>query len=103
MSNEKHKRLNIIDLKNNHPVKFGIFMMALKNLEESCDWYRICGIHGDTFRPNDIKVLCPTDPDIVTAICKTDEPFYCKHKVYSFIAWHTPYIYQFELLLNKYK
>lgn len=37
MSNEKHKRLNIIDLKNNHPVKFGIFMMALKNLEESCD------------------------------------------------------------------
>ena len=102
MSTEKHKRLNIIKLKNDYPEKFGIFMMALKNLEESCDWYRICGIHGDTFRPDDKKVLCPTDPDIVTAIGKTDEPFYCKHKVYSFIAWHTPYVYQFELLLNKY-
>lgn len=102
MNNEKYKRLNIIDLKNNHPEKFGRFVMALKNLEESDDWYRICGIHGDTFRPNDKKVLCPTDPEIVTAIGKTGEPFYCKHSVYSFIAWHTPYIYQFELLLNRY-
>lgn len=98
----KYKRINIIDLKNNHASKFGRFMMALKNLENSNDWYRICGIHGNNFKPNDKKVLCPTDPEIVAAICKTGEPFYCKHQVYSFIAWHTPYLYQFELLLNKY-
>ena len=29
---------------------------ALKNLEESDDWYRICGIHGNTFKPNDPEV-----------------------------------------------
>ncbi len=86
---DKYKRLNIIDLKNNHPTQFGNFMMALKNLEDSDDWYRICGIHGNLFKPNDKKVLCPTDPDVVTAISKTGELFYCKHKVSSFIAWHT--------------
>jgi hypothetical protein len=102
MLSTKYKRHNVIDLKLNYPEKFGRFIMALKHLEESDDWYRICGIHGDTFKPNDKKVLCPTDPEIVTAIGKTGEPFYCKHSVYSFIAWHTPYIYQFELLLNKY-
>lgn len=100
--NCKQKRLNIIDLKNNYPEKFGRFVMALKNLEESDDWYRICGIHGNTFKPNDPGVLCPTDPNIVAVISDTGEPVYCKHSVYPFIAWHTPYIYQFELLLNKY-
>ena len=98
----KHKRLNIIDLKNNYPERFGRFVMALKNLENSDDWYRICGIHGNTFKPNDPYVLCPTDVDTVTKLGETGEPFYCKHSVYSFIAWHTPYVYQFELLLNKY-
>jgi len=96
------QRLNIIDLKNKYPEKFGRFVMALKNLEESDDWYRICGIHGNTFKPNDPGVLCPTDTATVTKIAETGEPFYCKHSVYSFIAWHTPYVYQFELLLNKY-
>jgi len=100
--NYKHKRLNIIDLKNNYPERFGRFVMALKNLEDSGDWYRICGIHGNTFKPNDPCVLCPTDVDTVTELGETGEPFYCKHSVYSFIAWHTPYVYQFELLLNKY-
>jgi len=100
----KSKRCNILELKEKpeKSEKFGIFVMALKNLEESDDWYRICGIHGDTFKPNDPEVLCPTDQKIVAAISQTGEPFYCKHSVYSFIAWHTPYVYQFELLLNKY-
>jgi hypothetical protein len=97
-----YKRLNIIDLKNNHPEKFGRFVMALKNFEESDDWYRICGIHGNTFKPNDPYVLCPTDPDVVKQLAETGETMYCKHSVYSFIAWHTPYMYQYELLLNKY-
>ena len=96
------KRYNIIDLKNNHFEKFGRFIMALKNLIHSEDWARICGIHGNTFKPNDSGILCPTDKDIVTRIGETGEPFYCKHSAYSFIAWHTPYLYQFELLLNKY-
>jgi hypothetical protein len=98
----KHKRLNLVDLKRHYPEEFGRFIMALKNLEDSDDWYRICGIHGNTFKPNDPEVLCPTDPKIVKVISETGEPVYCKHKVASFIAWHTPYIYQFELLLNKY-
>lgn len=98
----KAKRLNIVDLKRNQPEDFGRFIMALKNLQDSDDWYRICGIHGNTFKPNDPKVLCPTDPNVVKEIAETGEPVYCKHKVPSFIAWHVPYIYQFELLLNKY-
>ena len=99
---QKNKRLNVIDLKNNYPEEFGLFIMALKNLQESDDWSRICGIHGDTFKPDDPCVLCPTDPNVVSILSETGEPFYCKHSVYSFIAWHTPYVYQFELLLNKY-
>ena len=99
--NSRRKRLNVVDLKANHPEKFGRFIMALRNLIESADWPRICGIHGDTFKPDDAGVLCPTDPAVVTKIGETGEPFYCKHSVYSFIGWHTPYVYQFELLLNK--
>lgn len=98
----RQTRYNIMYLKNNTPDKFGIFIMALKNLEESDDWYRICGIHGNTFKPNDPEVLCPTDASSVTIIAKTGEPFYCAHSVEPFISWHVPYIYQFELLLNKY-
>ena len=99
---KKHKRYNIVDLKNNYPEEFGRFVMALKNLEESDDWYRICGIHGNTFKPDDSGVLCPTDPKVVSFLAETGEPQYCKHKVFTFIAWHVPYVYQFELLLNKY-
>jgi hypothetical protein len=98
----KSVRMDLIELKNTYPEKFGRFIMALKNLEDSDDWYRICGIHGNTFKPNDDEVLCSTDEKVVSVLSETGEPFYCKHKVYSFIAWHTPYIYQFELLLNKY-
>jgi len=75
--------------------------MALKHFIDSPDWSRICGIHGATFKPDDKGVLCPTDTATVTKLGETGEPFYCKHGVYSFIAWHTPYVYQFELLLNK--
>jgi len=99
---KKSKRLNIIDLKNNYPEDFGRFIMALTNLQESDDWYRICGIHGATFRPDDPLVACSTDPTVVAVLSETGEPMYCKHKVYSFIAWHVPYVYQFELLLNMY-
>ena len=98
----KRKRYNIIDLKNNHPEKFGRFIVALSNLIDSPDWSRICGIHGNTFMPGDSGVLCPTDPKVIAVISQTGEPVYCKHSVYPFIAWHTPYVYQFELLLNKY-
>lgn len=97
----KFLRINIVELKKNE-YEFGRFVMALKNLEESDDWPRIAGIHGNTFKPNDPGVLCPTNLDVVEKLAETGEPFYCKHSVVSFIAWHTPYIYQFELLLNKY-
>jgi hypothetical protein len=95
------KRISIVELKEKYPERFGRFIMALKNLINSDDWGRICGIHGNTFNLADTAVKCPTDPDVVTKIGGTGEPFYCKHSVYSFIGWHTPYVYQFELLLNK--
>jgi len=95
-------RKNIITLKEQHPHEFGRFIMALKNLEDSPDWSRICGIHGNTFAPNDPEVLCPTDPETVTEIAKTGEPFYCAHSVEPFISWHVPYLYEFEKLLNMY-
>lgn len=76
--------------------------MALKHLEDSDDWSRICGIHGNTFKPHDKGVLCPTDPKIVAKISKTGEPAYCAHSIEPFIAWHVPYLYEFEQLLNKY-
>jgi hypothetical protein len=98
----KVKRQNIVTMRAGHPERFGRFIMALRNLIDSDDWPRICGIHGNTFAPGDKKVACPTDPATVTTIGETGEPFYCKHAVYSFIGWHTPYVYQFELLLNKY-
>lgn len=101
--NGKFVRRNIIDLKENYPADFGRFILALKNLEDSEEWSRICGIHGNTFNMKDKGVLCPTNPEEVEKIGNTtDEPFYCAHSETKFIAWHTPYVYQFELLLNKY-
>jgi hypothetical protein len=100
---DKHLRKNLIDLKENHPIEFGKFIVALRNLELSEDWSRICGIHGNTFNKNDEAIKCPTSPKIVEKIGNTpDEPFYCAHSETKFACWHTPYIYQFELLLNKY-
>ena len=98
----KYLRRNIVELKENHPAEFGRFVMALQALEASDEWSRICGIHGNTFKPADDGVLCPMDPAVVETVSQTGEPVYCKHNVYPFIAWHVPYIYQFELLLNKY-
>ena len=100
---DKFLRRNIVDLRRNYPEEFGRFIKALSALQKSDDWSRICGIHGNTFKPEDPGVLCPTDPEIVQRIGNTkDEPFYCAHSETKFIAWHTPYVYQFELLLNKY-
>ena len=98
----KHVRENIITLKTTNPYEFGRFMMALKHMEDSDDWPRICGIHGNTFKPNDPKVLCPTDPKVVSKLANTGEPFYCAHSVEPFITWHVPYLYEFEQLLNMY-
>ena len=99
---KKSFRENIVTLKQYKPHEFGKFMMALKNLEDSADWARICGIHGNTFKPNDPGVLCPTDPKIVEKLAKTGEPVYCAHSVEPFISWHVPYLYEFEQLLNIY-
>ena len=100
---DKHIRRNIIDLKKNYPNEFGRFIVALRNLELSDDWSRIAGIHGNTFNLNDKEIKCPTDPKIVEKIGNTpDEAFYCAHSETKFIAFHAPYIYQYELLLNKY-
>uniref|UniRef100_A0A6C0HZK6 Tyrosinase copper-binding domain-containing protein n=1 Tax=viral metagenome TaxID=1070528 RepID=A0A6C0HZK6_9ZZZZ len=97
---KKYIRQNIVTLRKENPREFGRFIMALKNLEDSDEWSRICGIHGNTFKPNDPEVLCPTDPTIVSQLAKTGEPFYCAHSVEPFITWHVPYLHEFEKLLN---
>ena len=100
---KKYLRRNIIVLKNKFPSEFGRYIQALRNLQLSDDWSRICGIHGNTFDPNDKGVKCPTDPAIVEKIGNTpDEPFYCAHSETKFAVFHTVYIYQYELLINKY-
>ena len=55
---QKYLRRNIIDVKEKIPSEFGRFIVALRNLELSDDWSRICGIHGATFDPNDDDVKC---------------------------------------------
>jgi hypothetical protein len=97
---KKYIRQNIVTLKTENPREFGRFIMALKNLEDSDEWPRICGIHGNTFKPCDPEVLCPTDPVIVSQLAKTGEPFYCAHSVEPFATWHVPYLHEFEKLLN---
>jgi hypothetical protein len=102
MSSEKRVRRNIFDLKNNHPEEFGRFVLALDSLQKSDDWERICGIHGLTFNPTDKGILCPRDAPTVSRITGLGEPQYCPHGVKHFLAWHTVYLKEFELLLKKY-
>ena len=102
LPNKKYFRKNIATVREQDPAEFGRFIMALRNLEDSDDWPRICGIHGNTFKLNDSGVLCPTDPKIVAKLANTGEPFYCAHSVEPFIVWHVPYLYEFENLINKY-
>lgn len=83
-------------------INFGRFVNAIANLQNSDDWYRICGIHGATFRSNDIKILCPTDPNIIAEVTGTGEVTYCPHSYVTFAAWHTQYLLEFENLLNQY-
>lgn len=82
--------------------QFGRFVNALMNLENSDDWYRICGIHGATFRYGDKQVLIPTDGNIISQITGTGEVTYCPHSYFTFAAWHTQYLIEFEKLLNQY-
>lgn len=98
----KRIRRSIIDLRNNYPEEFGRFIMSLSLLLESDDWFRICGIHGLNFKPEDPFVLCPTDPKIVSELTGFKEPMYCPHGVCEFLAWHTVYLLEFEFILNKY-
>ncbi len=102
MSSEKRVRRNIYNLKNNYPEEFGKFILALDSLQKSDDWERICGIHGLTFNPLDKNILCPRDGPTVSRITGLGEPQYCPHGVKQFLAWHTIYLKEFELLLNKY-
>lgn len=98
----KRIRRSIIDLKNNYPDEFGRFIMSLLSLMESDDWFRISGIHGLNFKPNDNYVLCPIDPKIVSELTGFKEPMYCPHGVSEFLAWHTVYLLEFEFILNKF-
>lgn len=104
IDNSKKKRIrkNILDLKNNYPEEFGRFIMALDSMIKSDDWERICGIHGLSFNPFDNKVLCPTNSFIVSQLTGIGEPQYCPHGVKHFLIWHTVYLIEFELLLNRY-
>ena len=97
----KRIRRNIIDLEKNFPEEFGRFIVSLKSLMDSDDWFRITGIHGLQFKPDDPYILCPIDPKEVSKLTGFKEPMYCAHGVPEFLAWHTVYLLEFEYMLNK--
>jgi len=103
MDNEKI-RLEIRELYENDNInyEFSRFILALDNLINSDDWFRIAGIHGSIFLKDDSDILCPRDPEIIAQLMKNDEPTYCCHNDDRFLIWHRVYLYEFELLLRKY-
>jgi hypothetical protein len=100
----QNKRLEIRELYENDSTnyEFSRFVLALHNLINSDDWFRIAGIHGSIFLKDDVEVLCPRDPVIIAQLMKNDEPTYCCHNDDRFLIWHRVYLYEFELLLRKY-
>ena len=97
-------RLEIRELyqNDNSNYEFSRFVLALHNLVNSDDWFRIAGIHGSIFLKDDTDILCPKDPVIIAQLMKNDEPTYCCHNDDRFLIWHRVYLYEFELLLRKY-
>ena len=102
--NYENKRLEIRELYENDNINFEFsrFILALNNLINSDDWFRIAGIHGSIFLNDDNDILCPKDPIIIAEIMKNEEPTYCCHSDDRFLIWHRVYIHEFELLLRKY-
>ena len=102
--NYENKRLEIRELYENDSInyEFSRFILALHNLVNSDDWFRIAGIHGSIFLKDDTEILCPKDPVVIAKIMKNDEPTYCCHNDDRFLIWHRVYLYEFELLLRKY-
>jgi hypothetical protein len=100
----QNKRLEIRELYENDSsnYEFSRFILALHNLVNSDDWFRIAGIHGSIFLKDDTDILCPRDPVIIAQLMKNDEPTYCCHNDDRFLIWHRVYLYEFELLLRKY-
>ena len=99
-----NERLEIRELYENDSVnyEFSRFVLALHNLVNSDDWFRIAGIHGSIFLKDDTDILCPRDPVVIAQLMKNDEPTYCCHNDDRFLIWHRVYLYEFELLLRKY-
>ena len=100
----KNRRLEIRELYENDSTnyEFSRFVLALHNLVNSDDWFRIAGIHGSIFLKDDADILCPRDPIVIAQLMKNDEPTYCCHNDDRFLIWHRVYLYEFELLLRKY-
>jgi hypothetical protein len=100
----ENKRLEIRELYENDSAnyEFSRFVLALHNLVNSDDWFRIAGIHGSIFLKDDAEILCPIDPIVIAQLMKNDEPTYCCHNDDRFLIWHRVYLYEFELLLRKY-
>jgi hypothetical protein len=100
----ENRRLEIRELYENDSTnyEFSRFILALHNLINSDDWFRIAGIHGSIFLKDDVDILCPRDPIVIAQLMKNDEPTYCCHNDDRFLIWHRVYLYEFELLLRKY-
>ena len=100
----ENRRLEIRELYENDSTnyEFSRFVLALHNLINSDDWFRIAGIHGSIFLKDDADILCPRDPVVIAQLMKNDEPTYCCHNDDRFLIWHRVYLYEFELLLRKY-
>ena len=99
---KEYVRRNVYDLFHHDKESYTEFVIALNNFKKSKDYTRICAVHGNSFDRRDRGVLCPTKKqDVIKINCAGKEDTYCPHAYRMFVAWHQPYVYEFELLLNK--
>ena len=94
-------RLEIREFKLNEEL-WGRLIMAIINFYKSDDWLYIGGLHGANYKQDDPAVKIPTYSYEIEKLNPTGEPMYCNHKYPSFLPWHTAYLREFEILLNRY-
>ena len=95
-------RREIRDLYKNNFEEFSRFIIALNNLMNSPDWFRICAIHGVAFLEGDKEIKCEVDSRKIEILMNNGEPVYCCHGDDRFLVWHRVYLNEFERMIQLY-
>ncbi|KAH7357380.1 hypothetical protein BKA66DRAFT_515471 [Pyrenochaeta sp. MPI-SDFR-AT-0127] len=90
-------RLDVWDLKDNHPDQWNLYVLALESLQSTdqsdpLSYYGLASIHG---RPYKTWGDSPGLPD------KIGTSGYCPHTNQLFLGWHRPYLALYEEVLHK--